>query len=193
MRAGFVSRARGHFNAMAFSDSISDLDRLPLHDTADRDAIVRWLSHAKAALPTIAPPENIGFKTYTRTLLHKTAAYELIALHWNSNVETMLHDHGGRRCWFAVVDGRLDVHNYKRTDSGETIGKARLVRLGDARLETGEIDFRGDDTDIHRVVTLEMTTTLHLYAAPLGVFNVFDERRETCEATTSSYDAFLTP
>ena len=178
---------------MAWHDLIADLDRLPLRDSADRDAVVRWLAQAKAALPTIAPPAKFGRKAYTRTLVHKTDAYELLALHWNRGVETMLHDHGGRQCWFAVLDGEMNVHNYRRTDDGATIGKARLARLGEMHLDVGEIDYRGDDADIHRVISLETTTTLHLYAAPLGVYNVFDERRETCEATTSSYDASLTP
>jgi cysteine dioxygenase len=153
---------------------------------------VQWLARAGAGLRAIAPPAQIGTKAYTRTLLHKTAAYELLALHWNSNVETMLHDHGGRQCWFAVLDGKLNVHNFRRTDGGETIGKARLVRLGAMDLDCGDIDYRGDDADIHRVVSLQTATTLHLYAAPLGSYHVFDERRETCEATTASYDASLT-
>jgi cysteine dioxygenase len=177
---------------MAFSNLIADLDRLPLRDSADRDAVVAWLAQAKAGLPTISPPKQFGKKAYTRTLLHKTGAYELIALHWNPNVETMLHDHGGRQCWFAVLDGEMDVHNYRRVDSGDTIGKARIARLGEMHLNPGDIDYRGDDADIHRVVSLKTTTTLHLYAAPLGTYHVFDERRETCEATTSSYDASLT-
>jgi cysteine dioxygenase len=177
---------------MAFYDLIADLDRLPLRDRADRDAVVQWLARAKTGLPAVPAPIQIGAKAYTRTLLHKTASYELLALHWNSNVETMLHDHGGRQCWFAVLDGDLSVHNFRRTDGGETIGKARLVRLGAMHLDRGDIDYRGDDADIHRVVSLQRATTLHLYAAPLGTYHVFDEHRETCEATTSSYDASLT-
>jgi hypothetical protein len=178
---------------MVFSDIVADLDRLSLRDSADRDAVLRWLAHAKAQLPTIAAPGQLAEKSYTRTLLYKTDAYELLALHWNKGVETMLHDHGGQQCWFAVIDGAMDVHNYRRTDSGGTVGKARLQRLGEMRMNVGDIDYRADDADIHRVASLEFTTTLHLYATPLGVYNVFDERRETCEATTSSYDAFLTP
>ncbi|HVS46885.1 MAG TPA: hypothetical protein VMS32_09480 [Verrucomicrobiae bacterium] len=82
---------------MVFSDLVAGLDRLALRDSADRDAVVRWLAHAKAQLPKIAAPEQIGKKPYTRTLLYKTDAYELLALHWNKGVETMLHDHGGRQ------------------------------------------------------------------------------------------------
>jgi cysteine dioxygenase len=168
-----------------------DLDRLPpLASASDGDRILQWLSEATAQGSNVAPPPAFDAgQPYTRTLLHKNANFELLALHWQPGTLTSLHDHGGRQCWFAVVGGSMTVENYRRVDTGATDGYARITRLGEMSLDAGAIDYRADDADIHRCIAVEKTTTLHLYAAPLGIYHVFDERRGTIAETTSTYDA----
>jgi cysteine dioxygenase len=171
-----------------------DLDRLPpLASAADGDRILHWLAEATAHGSTIArPPSFDAGQPYTRTLLHKNAHFELLALHWRAGTLTSLHDHGGKQCWFAVVGGAMTVENYRRVDSGATAGYARVARLGEMSLAPGAIDYRADDADVHRCIAVETTTTLHLYAAPLGIYHVYDERRDTIADATSTYDAIVT-
>lgn len=168
-----------------------DLDRLPpLASASDGDRILQWLSEATAQGSAIVSPAAFDAgQPYTRTLLHKNANFELLALHWQPGTRTSLHDHGGKQCWFAVVGGSMTVENYHRVDAGSNEGYARVARLGEMLLEPGAIDYRADDADIHRCIAVAKTTTLHLYAAPLGIYHVFDERRDTVAETTSTYDA----
>ena len=168
-----------------------DLDRLPpLASASDGDRILQWLSEATAHGATIVPPPAFERgQPYTRTLLHKNGNFELLALHWQAGTLTSLPDHGGKQCWFAIVGGGMTVENYRRVDSGTSAGYASLARLGEMSLEPGAIDYRADDADVHRCIAVQKTTTLHLYAAPLGIYHVFDERRGTVAETTSTYDA----
>ncbi len=170
-----------------------DLDRLPAPASAsDGDRILQWLSEASAQGSAFAPPAAFDAgQSYTRTLLHKNADFELLALHWQPGALTSLHDHGGRQCWFAVVGGTMTVENYRRIDDGSSAGYARVSRLGEMSLVVGTIDYRADDADVHRCIAVNRTTTLHLYATPLGVYHVFDERRNTIAETTSGYDAIV--
>jgi predicted metal-dependent enzyme (double-stranded beta helix superfamily) len=169
-----------------------DLDRLPAPESAsDGDRILQWLAEATAGSAIPPPLAFDAGQPYTRTLLHKNERFELLALHWQPGTLTSLHDHGGKQCWFAVVGGSMTVENYRRVDAGTTQGHARLSRLGEMLLDPGAIDYRGDDADVHRCIAVERTTTLHLYAAPLGIYHVFDERNDTCAETTSAYDAIV--
>jgi predicted metal-dependent enzyme (double-stranded beta helix superfamily) len=172
---------------------VRDLDRLPIRDRADADRVIRWLARATAGLPAIsAPPQLQRGKGYTRTLLHKSDDYELLALHWNPGASTLPHDHGGHQCWFAVVDGEMHVDNFRRLDDGAAPGYARIESLGEVVLNAGGIDYRVEDADVHRCRALVPTLTLQLYAKPLGIYHVFDEKRESCAEATSTYDAIAT-
>jgi len=168
-----------------------DLDRLPtLASASDGDRVLRWLAEATAQGSAVVPPPAFDLgQPYTRTLLHKNENFELLALHWQPGTFTSLHDHGGKQCWFAVAGGSMTVENFRRVDGGTTEGYASLTRLGEMSLESGAIDYRADDADVHRCIALQKTTTLHLYAAPLGIYHVFDERRGTVAESTSTYDA----
>ncbi len=170
-----------------------DLDRLPAPTSAsDGDRILQWLSEATAQGSALAPPAAFDAgQPYTRTLLHKNANFELLALHWQTGTLTSLHDHGGKQCWFAVVAGNMTVENYRRVDDSTTAGYARVSRLGEMLLDPGAIDYRADDADVHRCIAVAKTTTLHLYATPLGIYHVFDEQRNTIAETASNYDAII--
>jgi hypothetical protein len=169
--------------------AFDELSRLDASGAAGADAVLRWLYEMTRAMPLIEAPAAIDVQGYTRTKLHRCASFEVALLHWNPGALTDLHDHGGERCWFSVLDGAMHVENFRRTDDGSTPNYARLMRSGEMLLGIGEIDYRDDGADAHRCVAVGTTRTLHVYARPLSAFNVFDEYAETCTATTTSYDA----
>lgn len=169
--------------------SLNDLARLSAADTAGTDAVLRWLSETAHTLPSFGAPDAIARRGYARTRLHRSDAFEVVLLHWSPGALTALHDHGGERCWFSVIDGAMHVENFHRTDDGSTPNYARVMRAGEMTLGVGEIDYRDGAADAHRCIAVGTTTTLHVYARPLQRFNVFDEYAETCATATSFYDA----
>lgn len=157
--------------------------------------IVRWL---RAMVPVAAsvpmPSKQNVHRRYTRTLLHRCDDFEILVLHWLPGCASAIHDHGGARCWLAVASGAMGVENYLRLDSGSTPGHARIELDHRELLGAGAVDYRNDDVHLHRCAPTgsEPVVSLHVYANPIGRFNTFDERAQTCAEVISSYDAVLT-
>ena len=124
---------------------------------------------------------------YRRVLLHAEDSFELLLMQWNGTIETPVHDHGGQRCWFSVVDGAIGVENYECTSRGDTT--AALRAQGRAILEARETDARLTDDDLHKCfIPRGSATSLHLYANPLVEYNVYDLQTQQIEKHRSHYD-----
>lgn len=156
--------------------------------------IVQWLRASTGAAASIPKPATCDpHRNYTRTLLFKNDAFEVLALHWNPNCVSTIHDHGGALCWLSLARGAMGVENYLRTDTGGTPGYAAIALEGREELTPGAIDYRQDDVHLHRCMARDCeTVTLHVYAHPIEHFHGFDERANRCFEMTSTYDAILT-
>jgi cysteine dioxygenase len=156
--------------------------------------VVQWLRASCAAVETLqAPRIHDVRRDYTRTLLYKSDLFELLAIHWQPNCRSVIHDHGGALCWLAIAQGSMRVENYLRTDSGSTQGYAAMKMEGREELRPGDIDYRQDDLHLHRCIGPESggAISLHVYAHPIERFRGFDERTNSCFEITSTYDAIL--
>lgn len=161
------------------------------HRGEDDVEIVRWLHATAPQIASLPKPQACDpARRYSRTLLHRGDGFELVAIHWDSQCVTPIHDHGGALCWLSVAGGSMKVDNYLRIDTGETAGYARIALEGREELGVGGVDYRQDDVHLHRCVTNGTgAITLHVYAHPIGAFYTFDEARHTCTQVLSSYDA----
>lgn len=154
--------------------------------------VVRWLRAVSSIAVSVPMPKICDRQRgYTRTLLHKSDAFEILALHWLPDCTTSIHDHGGAHCWLAVSSGTMGIENYLRYDSGEVQGYAQIGFQGREELREGAIDYRQDDVHLHRCIARDACVTLHVYAHPIEQFHAFDERAHTCSVVTSTYDAIL--
>jgi predicted metal-dependent enzyme (double-stranded beta helix superfamily) len=128
---------------------------------------------------------------YSRTLLHKTNAFELIVMRWAPGAQTCIHDHGESRCWALVVEGTLRVENFERLDEGSEIARLRLRGVSD--FQTGQIDYQATWRDLHRVTNVDSDTSysLQLYAAPLGEFTIVDQHTNAVRRFAPRYDAII--
>ena len=156
------------------------------------EEIVRWLRSMCAMAASIPRPQTQKRRGYTRTLLHRSDRFEVLALHWAPGVVTPIHDHGGANCWLAVAKGSVGVENFVRRDDGSAPGIACVEFEGREELAVTSIDYRQDDVHLHRCFTAgEPAVSLHVYAHPIDRFLTFDERTQTCQPATSTYDATL--
>ncbi|MBV9271876.1 MAG: cysteine dioxygenase family protein [Candidatus Eremiobacteraeota bacterium] len=166
---------------------LDHLRRLTAADATD-ERFVRALLDVTPHIPTFAAFDAPATKSgYRRTLLHREKAFELVAMRWNGGIETSVHDHGGQRCWFVVMDGTIGVENFRRVCGPP--GDVSVRSQGSALLFEGEVDARLTDADLHRcLVPGEGALTLHLYANPLGEYNVYDLTAHSITKQRSSYD-----
>jgi len=166
---------------------LDDLRRLVATNATD-ERFVRALLDVTPHVPKPAafdaqPPEH----GYRRMLVHSEEAFELIVMRWSGSVETPVHDHGGQRCWFAVMDGTVGVENFRCTS--QTEGNISLRSQGRALLHERDVDARLTDEDLHKCfVQGAPALTLHLYAHPLGEYHVYDLASRSIQKQRSSYD-----
>ena len=130
---------------------------------------------------------------YTRTCVFRNDAFELVLINWDIGSSSSIHDHGGQRCWLAVLEGALRVDDYVRRDGGRIPNVAILDYLDSFDLSAGDVDARSGRFDIHRVSCAGRTgaVSLHLYARPIRTFGVYDPERSRCTSEIASYDATL--
>jgi cysteine dioxygenase len=132
---------------------------------------------------------------YSRSCVYANGRFEVLLLNWAAGAVSPLHDHGGQHCWMQVLDGQLLVDDYLRIDAGERPGFARVEAQGSRLMAAGDLDLRSGRFDLHRVSALPgvRALSLHIYAAPLNQFFVYDEVTQRCQAVQSTYDDVLQP
>jgi cysteine dioxygenase len=131
--------------------------------------------------------------SYTRTCAYRDARFEVVLLRWAPGAASEIHDHGDQHCWMMVLDGRLTVDDYVRLDAGDRPGYAHVEPRDSRLLGIGAVDSRAGRFDLHRVgATLDApAVSLHLYAAPLRQYLVYNEETRRCTSARGTYDEVM--
>jgi hypothetical protein len=170
-------------------DVISELRRVPPLDrpAAEMASLLesaRIAPRARLDLPARA-------ESYTRTCAYADDRFEVLLLNWSRSAISGIHDHGGRHCWFLVLDGEVRVDDFVRLDRGEVADLALLESRGSFFLERGDVDVRSERFDIHRVAAKTAALTLHVYARPLRAYGLYDYVAQRRHSVRATYDAML--
>jgi hypothetical protein len=131
---------------------------------------------------------------YSRTLLQKTPAFEIVVMNWAPQSLSPIHDHGDSRCWVLLLEGRLDVQNYACDAADTGAGIASLREAERLELSAGDVDHRLGPTELHQVhnpSTECSAFSLQLYARPLSTFSVVDARSHARRLVTAVCDLDL--
>jgi len=130
---------------------------------------------------------------YTRSCAYWDERFEVLLLNWAAGAGSAIHDHGGQHCWMQVLEGQLVVDDYLRIDAGERPGFARVEAHGSRLMNAGDLDLRSGRFDLHRVSAPSgvPALSLHIYAAPLKEFSVYDELSQRCQTVRGTYDDVL--
>jgi len=126
---------------------------------------------------------------YTRNLVVRDAAFELIAICWEKDARSAIHDHADSDCAFVVQRGAISCENYRVAyPDGFDKGPRDLRHTTTRTLREGEIDMRSGHLSVHRVGACDgRAVTLHVYAKPIDACTVFDEDGNT-RIMPSRYD-----
>ena len=126
---------------------------------------------------TLAPFLTWSPGRYTRNLVVRDAGFELIALCWDKDARSAIHDHADSDCAFVLQSGAITCENYRIAwRDGSADGGCDLTRTSTRTLRAGEIDMRSGHLSVHRVGACDgRAVTLHVYAKPIDACRVFDE------------------
>lgn len=127
---------------------------------------------------------------YTRNLIERNRAFELLVLCWDAGQASPIHNHEGQNCWAAVLEGPLQEVRYQvALPDGPGSGEPRPPVEGPIQTsQSGEVSFIRDEIALHviRATPRVPAVSLHLYARPYDTCNVYCERtgRVTRKALT---------
>lgn len=114
----------------------------------------------------LGPWTSFSPEGFVRRRLHVEPFLEVVLIAWDAQRQTPIHDHGGRRGWLTVPDGRFLATDNARAGGAD---ERAVVSLGATRLAAGAAmpEALGRDA-IHAVGAPEgRAVSLHVYSRPL--------------------------
>ena len=109
---------------------------------------------------------------YTRNLVFKNEAFELLVICWNIGQQAPVHGHEGERCWSRIEQGSLILCNYRELSENPLVVQQMNPPF---RGERGYVD---GPADIHSVVNPATAAvpavSLHLYSHPYDECDIYD-------------------
>jgi cysteine dioxygenase len=126
---------------------------------------------------TLEPYLTWSSGRYTRNLVARDDAFELIAICWEKDARSAIHDHADSDCAFVLQRGAITCENFRLALPDAPENRAAELRRTSARtLREGDIDMRSGHLSVHRVGSCDgRALTLHVYAKPIDSCLNFDE------------------
>jgi hypothetical protein len=121
---------------------------------------------------------------YTRHLVFKDSAVELLVLCWRRGTHAPIHGHEGELCWARVERGRLRFTSYRELSRRPLA----LAPVGHPLVgEPGHVD---GPADIHAVETVgEDAVSLHVYVKPYDECDIYDLANGVIRRVRLTYDS----
>ncbi len=159
-----------------------------LGDELEPSRVAATLRTVRVDDRSLAPFLSFAPGRYTRNLIARTPAFELIAICWDRDARSAIHDHAESDCAFVLQQGAMACENWRITKGGEHEGPCALARLGSSALRAGDIDQRTGPLSLHRVgADGGPAISLHVYSRPIESFFLFEEEGR-CRRVTARYD-----
>jgi len=120
-------------------------------------------------LRRLAAQARFSDRSYVRTLLHRTAGWEVLLVGWLPGQRTTPHGHGESFGVTCVVEGALTEVEYRLAAGGQVMRSERR------RHRTGAV-FHEQPHTIHHVehAGRERAVSLHVYAPPLARMELYE-------------------
>jgi len=159
---------------------VHELDKLARTNFAVQEVNQLFKSHP-LSVQAYQPYRLFSDHSYTRNLIHRTPDFELVLLCWNPGQSAPIHGHEGQKCWMQVYEGTLHFENYMDQS------KSSALKLVSEKI--GTPGFLDGPAYIHSVTNKsnEPAVSLHLYAHPIDVCDVYDNTYHKCRKNLSYY------
>lgn len=166
---------------------LGTMTQMPLPELVDavRDLLPRGRDRVQSALEglsvrpsSLQPYLFFRRNAYTRNLVFRDDAFELVVLCWDGGTRSPVHGHADQECFFLVQQGSFRIDNFALLEGGRAPGLAHLEHEGTI-LNVGArmVDHRSSSSDIHRVSLMpgiSRAVSVHVYARPIDRFLVYD-------------------
>lgn len=122
--------------------------------------------------------------SYTRNCIVRHEKFEFILICWDSGVITPIHGHDRQNCWVYLIAGTILEKRFKQKHHGFEL-------TNDAILNEGRISYMHDRMGFHTLenISSSSTMTLHVYAHPIDLCEVYNEKIGCFETVKMEYDS----
>ncbi len=154
--------------------------------TFDANAVQSYLADTRIIPATLEKYLHYQPERYTRNLVHKTDAYEILVICWGSGQQAPIHGHEGELCWARVECGTLRFTSY-RLVSNTPLHLELISPAVDG--SAGHLD---GPADIHAVENcMEFgapAASVHVYSRPYAECDIYDLVSGECQRVQMAYD-----
>jgi predicted metal-dependent enzyme (double-stranded beta helix superfamily) len=172
--------------AIALADLVGEIRQL-CRSGPDRSAMHRLLAESRIDSATLGRYVRFVAGRYTRHLVHKDPAVEVLVLCWAAGSRAPIHGHEGELCWARVERGRLRFTSYRLVSSAPL----RLQALS-CPVEGGP-GYVDGPADIHAVDNpaelTEDAVSLHVYSRPYDECDLYDSIEGPVRRVRLQYDS----
>lgn len=155
-------------------------------DTFNQADVQAYLEQTRISAETLRPYLHYNPGHYTRNLVHKSAAFEILVICWGIGQQAPIHGHEGELCWARVERGKLRFTNY------QLVSESPLrLQLLNAAVDgvAGHLD---GPADLHAVENCAAfggnAASLHVYSRPYSECDVYDPIRGEKQRVRMAYD-----
>ena len=182
-----------------FVDHLRSFEKEPL----TRDRLLNFCLETAVDPHTLDRYVHFRKDMYTRNLIFRDEAFELMAVCWQPGQRTVIHTHNGQLGWMAVQQGHLAVVNYKylgcnAADNQNVSGLDCLAGATELEIDRRDVQecYPGGPVNtvdkvqtIHQVVVQgkEPVVSLHIYSRPIDSCVAFDLEGRRCYRRQLSY------
>lgn len=145
-----------------------------------------YLEQTRISAETLSPYLHYKADHYTRNLVHKSEAFEILVICWGIGQQAPIHGHEGELCWARVERGKLRFTNYQLLSEAPL--KLELINEAVDATE-GHLD---GPADLHAVENCAAfganAASVHVYSRPYAECDIYDLTRGEIQRVRMAYD-----
>ncbi len=163
---------------------VEQLQALPESAFRDIKRVRRLLTENPVDPKSIEPYLFWDRQHYTRNLIEKTEAFELMAICWDIGQVSAIHNHRDQNCWMAAPIGRLMVQNYRVISKDLAAHSCEIEPTDLCEISIANPCAVDPAEPVHSVYNPrefgERAVSLHVYSRPFDSCEVYSMEKKTC-------------
>jgi cysteine dioxygenase len=163
---------------------VDQLQALPESAFSDIERVREVLRTNPVDPESLAPYLFWDCQHYTRNLIDKTQAFELMAICWDIGQVSSIHNHRDQNCWMAAPIGKLMVQNYRVISKDLAQHSCEIVPTNLVEINPSDPCAVDPREPVHSVFNPrewnQRAVSLHVYSRPFDSCEVYSAEKGTC-------------
>ena len=179
---------------LSIQDWVQGLSEIPASQFTQENVQHYVLQHAVDP-QSLKPYAFFTPQRYGRNLIFKNDVFECLALCWDIDQSSSIHNHNDRLGWIYLAEGRLFVQNYTVQNRDPLHHTCRLSPTDSCELGASHSAYVDKEQAVHKVSNLpryqQRAVSVHVYQQPMSQCEIYSLEAGTYEVVQLSYTSEL--